>query len=37
MSKLIRKNQEPAKGALDIGGYSVDSREKREQIGRAHV
>lgn len=28
MSKLIRKNQEPAKGALDIGGYSVDSREK---------
>lgn len=36
MSKLIRKNQEPAKGALDIGGYSVDSREKRERLSRRY-
>ena len=34
MSKLIRKNQEPAKGALDIGGYSADSREKRKRLSR---
>lgn len=32
MNKLIRKNQEPAKGALDPGGYDVKSREKRRRI-----
>lgn len=34
MIKLIRKNQEPAKGALDSGGYSSDTRKKRERLSR---
>lgn len=32
MKRLIRKNQEPAKGALDIGGYDSKSRNNRVRL-----